>query len=442
MALGTIIFYFVLLCLVIKLLPFFKNSGIKVRFLWACFLLKFLVSFLMYYVYTYYYPNRIDADIFKFFDDSEIIYNSFFNSISDFKNLIFETNIDTHYYVENYLQHMNNWERLYDNGVYNDNRLLIKINAFFRFISFHQFHVHSLFFCFLSLTGLVAFCRVLKKFIPNNSILILLLFFLPSLLFWTSGILKESLHVFALGLFIFSITNILNHKTSGSSIVILISSLLLILYIKPFIFLAIAPPLIGYGLANYIKLKKWKIYLSILLFFALFLFFSTSIVPSINLLEILKQKQTNFILFSEFQEAGSQFHLTRMDNSIIGFLSVVPEGVLNCFIRPLPWEINGFIEIPIVIENSLIILFVFILIWLVLKKHIVVKEDHKNFIWFSVVYILILYSIIGVTTPVSGSLVRYKVSALPFLIFVLLYFFQNLSFVLTLEKKINRFVCA
>ena len=64
------LFDLILLCFVIKQLPFFKESGIKIEFLWAVLLIKFLVSICLFFIYTYYYPDRITADIFKFFDDS------------------------------------------------------------------------------------------------------------------------------------------------------------------------------------------------------------------------------------------------------------------------------------------------------------------------------------------------------------------------------------
>ena len=153
-------------------------------------------------------------------------------------NLIFETNLDDPYYVNGYLQKMNNWDRIYETGVYNDSRTIIKLNAIFRFISFGEFHVHSLFFCFLSLTGLVAFFRVAKKIFNNSqSILVIMLFFLPSLMFWTSGILKESVHLFALGLLLFSLDKVLRFKKISLSIVGLFVSLLLLVYIKIYVFL-------------------------------------------------------------------------------------------------------------------------------------------------------------------------------------------------------------
>ena len=43
-----------------------------------------------------------------------------------------------------------------------------------------------------------------------------------------------------------------------------------------------------------------------------------------------------------------------------------------------------------------------------------------HFLWFGVLFTIILFSIIGLTTLVIGAIVRYKVPAMPFLFFILL----------------------
>ena len=56
-----------------------------------------------------------------------------------------------------------------------------------------------------------------------------------------------------------------------------------------------------------------------------------------------------------------------------------------------------------------------------------------KFIVFSLIFILTLFTIIGLTTPVIGALVRYKMPALPFFFFVLLSFIKLKS----ISEKLN-----
>jgi hypothetical protein len=50
----------------------------------------------------------------------------------------------------------------------------------------------------------------------------------------------------------------------------------------------------------------------------------------------------------------------------------------------------------------------------------------------------LLFSIIGITTPVAGDLVRYKVPALPFLLGGMLLLLQNNRFLQSIEMDLEK----
>lgn len=437
------IIYFVVFYVLIKYLSFFKKAGVSPLFLGGILAIKFLVSLVLFYIYTNHYPNRTEADIFKYFDDSKIVYQSVYESPFDFVQLMTEYKIDNDHFFESYLQKMNNWDRMYDTNVYNDSRTIIKFNALFRFFSFGEFHVHSLFFCFLSLIGTVSLYRVVTKLFNNGkSLLLILLFLLPSILLWSSGVLKESILIFALGLLLLALDKILHFKSKRLPFLTILLCLVLMIYIKFYVLVAFVPAIFCYIIANFWKRPKYQIYIPLLAIFGLLALFSKYIPPHMDLVKILEGKQEDFVRLAEFQDAGSKFELTDIDQSLLGIVKVIPEGILNCFIRPLPWQTKGAIYYPAVFENILIILLIIWSVWLAFKREIKIAEDHKNFIWFSVVFILLLYSIIGVTTPVAGALVRYKVPALPFLMVVLIYLLQHTKRVIIIDNKIKDWVCA
>jgi hypothetical protein len=435
---GLVIVYFILFCLLIKQLPFFQKSGLKSSFLWGMLGIKFIISLGLFYIYTHHYPNRLEADIFKYFDDSEIVYASVYDSPVNFFKLMTEYKVDNDYFFEHYLQHMNNWDRMYDTNVYNDSRTIIKFNAIFRFFSFGKFHVHSLFFCFLSLIGTVALFRVVRKFYHNGtSVLALLMFLLPSVLLWSSGVLKESILIFALGLLFLALDSILHYKKRGIPFLTILLTLILMVYIKFYVLVAFVPAIVCYILAHYSKWSKWKTYIPVLLLFGGIALVSKHIPPHMDFVKILEGKQEDFVRLAEFQDAGSKFELTDIDRSFLGIVKVIPEGVANCFIRPLPWRANSLLSIPAILENIFILGLLVLGIIQLLKKAVTIKEEHKNFLWFSVVFIFLLYAIIGVTTPVAGALVRYKVPALPFLMVVLIYLLQEFKLLVQLESKVK-----
>ena len=73
-----IFFYYVLLLLIIKKWSFFKNTGISFNTLCLLFSVKFLFGLGIYYVYTFYYTDRKTADIFKYFDDAQFLFENVF----------------------------------------------------------------------------------------------------------------------------------------------------------------------------------------------------------------------------------------------------------------------------------------------------------------------------------------------------------------------------
>ena len=108
---------------------------------------------------------------------------------------------------QQYYEQMNYWARKIDSNIYNDSHTIIRFNTIVRFFSLGYYNVHTVFICFLSLIGLTG---IYKTFIPylqdKKRELLFAVFLLPSALFWGSGVLKEGLIFFALGLLIYYTT--------------------------------------------------------------------------------------------------------------------------------------------------------------------------------------------------------------------------------------------
>jgi len=59
------------------------------------------------------------------------------------------------------------------------------------------------------------------------------------------------------------------------------------------------------------------------------------------------------------------------------------------------------------------------LLFKILFLKIKINQDVKNVLWNSLFFIIMLFILTGVSTPVIGALVRYKVPGLLFLIIVI-----------------------
>jgi hypothetical protein len=158
------------------------------------------------------------------------------------------------------------------------------------------------------------------------------------------------------------------------------------------------------------------------------------------MIQILERKQSDFKRLAEWQNAGSEFELTSIEPSVLGIAKVIPEGLANCFIRPLPWDAKGAIYYPAILENMILLMLLIGIILALFNKELYAFDEAKNLLWFCFVFTLLLFIIIGITTPVAGALVRYKVPALPFLIVGCLYLLQNSKNLNFIERRLGKII--
>jgi hypothetical protein len=398
---------------------FIQESGIPSHWLSGLFLLKLGVGFILYIVYTEFYSVREEADIFKYFDDSLVVYNSLWKNPIDYLRLVFFKAPTADYFFDHYYVKMNHWSNPNDSIFYGDSILMIKANAILRLFSFGSFHVHSIFFNFLSFVGLIGVFRAFKSFFfCRKEWLIGVVFCLPSVLFWSSSVLKEGILLLLIGVLCFQLMTLkkkeeLNLKSLSLILVVIFFLSLLKFYVVA----AIAVPLVAFLISLLTQTKKVLfIYLGTLFCFSL-LFFNSSLV------NVLVLKQQDFLDLVSNTKAASSYEITSLKPDVFSVLKAVPNGVLNCFVRPFPSSSLSIMAIPAIIENIIILLGIgFITPQLLKRKNW--KAEHLNGLLFMLFFIFILFAIIGITTPVAGALVRYKVAALPFLGIVILYFYQ------------------
>lgn len=417
-----ILAYFTLLLWVISKWSFFKSSGIRTRILQGIFVLKFLIGVALTSIYTNHYQKRNEADIFKYYDDAKIMYGSLKTAPEDYFKMLFSIGNDNDYFYYTYYVKMNNWDRKYDTNIYNDSHTIIRLNALLMLISFGVFHVHTLFFCMISLIGLVALYRWSSNYVRKNYSLIIAIFLIPSVLFWTSGVLKEAILVFGLGMFLFASDHIFKQKFNWKNAILLLFSLVLLFYIKFYVLIAFIPCIIAYLISKKTQKLFPLIYVGTFAIFTITAFNAEKIPPHIDFVETLVRKQTDFKRLVSYQGAGSEFDLTSLEPSFTGVAKVVPEAIINCFIRPLPSKKTGSLQWITIFENLIIIVLLILLVITIVKHRFQFDFDasQRNTLWFAGMFTLTLFVIIGLTTPVAGALVRYKVPALPFLgIFIL-----------------------
>ncbi|MCX7743992.1 MAG: hypothetical protein N2167_05435 [Flavobacteriales bacterium] len=381
------------------------------------FLSKVLAGVFLYLIYTYYYTDRSKADIYRFYDDSAALYQLLFIHPNEFFTNLIGLSSDFSSGGK-YAHLMNNWQLPYDNPMYNDNRIVIRIHAVLRIISFGSFNTHTVFFSFFSFTGLFLITKTFYDFIRDWKTEIFIgTQLIPSVIFWTSGCLKESILMIGMGIFISSLFNDKNKQWYLRGIMIILGALIILLT-KFYILAALLPAAIGYFISKKFK-PGWQpmVFLLSTVFLGLTAAFSHYFFPKINLLEMLAFKQNNFVNLAVSEKAGSLITTTYLKPELSDIIIKTPEALLNTLLRPYPWESMGsiFKLIPM-LEN---LFFLFFIGWIIWNHR---KPAQLRFVLFCISFVLVLYIIVGLSTPVIGGMVRYKVPALPFLWITLLAF--------------------
>lgn len=375
------------------------------------FLLKIMAALALYFIYTQFYTERSTADIFRYYDDSAILYDTLVKQPWDFIRMLSGIQSDAPELLP-YYDRMNNWYNT--DLVFNDGRTMIRLNAFLRCFSVGTYFPHAVVMCFLAFIGLTGLFRVMDRLAPGRELpLLLCVYLLPSTLMWTSGMIKEAFLVFAMGWLFYGLSEMLTGSKAGAKrLFALVIPVFFLLSVKAYIFFMLIPVLLIFYLA--VKIKSFGRQKGIIMigFYFLILIMVAPLVTGRTTPLLLADKQAEFFHVAEVEKAGSLVQIPRLDGSWQALISDMPGAFLRTLTLPLPGQAHNFLMYFAVIENFLI--------WLLMLAGIrnLFKQGFRSPLnWAFLSFACALFILSGLVTPVIGALVRYKVPALPFLLF-------------------------
>lgn len=419
--------YCILFYYIIRRWSFFREPAVSSWILPYIFLLKCFSGILLGLLYTYHYTNHNDADSFKFFTDSRFIYESLLTNPYDFFRMLTGIDGESNDLMKYYLQ-MDSW--LNRNPLFNDNKTIIRMNALFRFFSLGYYYVHVIFINFISFTGLVLMYKAFRKFCPGKHLeLLLLTFLMPSLIFWGSGLLKDGILIFAFGLMIYALVNLIYSGITTRRVFLFSISLLILMITKVYVILLIIPAVFAW-IVSHGKSRK-IITLTFIISYVVYLSAAFNLYRidfDYNVAGVLFYKQKNFIEIGN-QHSASMINIPLFECSGPSIMKNAPEAFSITLFRPFITDAHGN---PLILLSSFENLFILLLILLCLISFKGRRKDADGFILFCISFVILLFTLIGLITPVLGAIVRYKIIALPCLMFCLVYFYDR-------EKLLSRF---
>lgn len=191
-----------------------------------------------------------------------------------------------------------NWDNgIGEDYLYNDNRVVIRIHSLIHFIAFDSYFAHALFNCLLSFIGMVYLFKTFKSFFIGNELLVLLVLCLfPSVWFYTGAPLKEGITFLLLGLLLFRTKKTFAGKNMTQNLILLLALIWCACLLKPYVLIyAFICFAVFYQLYNTASLKK-KFSVFVLIIFSLGILLNTVsiFIKNISLTEVAVKRQHTF----------------------------------------------------------------------------------------------------------------------------------------------------
>ena len=407
------ILWIYLLVHAMKRIPFFRDvPGLPYKTLIVFFLVKVFAGALFIFIYTYYYESRT-ADIYRYFNESKVLYGALFSNPMDFLRMLTGIGADAPH-LQGYFDKMPYWwdPELYP--VYNDNRLMIRYNAMLNLVSFGKIHVNSVIANFFSFAGLVAIYKFALGYLDTKKVHLLKygIFLFPSMILWGSGLIKEILLIPAMGFFIYYSDHIFSGKRLKLGQYLFLAILVsLLLLLKVYVLLLLLPCLAAFYLSGWIKKSSSGFIFPVTILVAgLAVLLAGWLFPQFDPFTILAKRQNFYMRFSIFVNAGSLIHEVFLKPDFTSIVSYVPQALFNVLFRPHLFDSANPIILSAALENlGIFLILILTIIYGIRKKGL------NRIEWFGLWFMVLLFVFIGITTQVYGTLVRFKIPALPFL---------------------------
>jgi len=415
------------------------------RFFMPAFTFKIIGAVLLGIIYQFYYKG---GDTLNYWHQTEVINSSFSDSIGIWFRLITGSaeiyDVDVYKYTT----------QLFWYGRSSPEYLISIIGAIIGLFTMTTYLPTAVIFSALSFIGVWKMYVVFTKLYPRlTKQLAFAILFIPSVIFWGSGFMKDTITLTCIGW----ITHFFYKVFFENKKIILNSAwalffLYVIFIIKSYIVMAFLPAVLlwGVGLMSY-KIKDKRL----ILFVRYFLY--ASAIGGIALIggrlqsEMFGEYNIESLGYKSFttreylykmstETDGSGYTLGDMDPTLMGMLQRAPEGVNVTLFRPYLWEARKPIVMVSAIESLLYLIFTIVAIVRNNPIRLVQRVMADETLQFCLIFTLVFAFAVGISTSNFGSLVRYKIPCLPFYtaFLIILYYPPKQELILRKERDKSR----
>ncbi len=308
---------------------------------------------------------------------------------------------------------------------------IVRIAAVFGLLTFSTYSSVALLFAFFSFWGLWLMYQSFYRIYPELKWpFAIAIFFIPTVFFWGSGILKDTVTLGAVGFLVYAFIQIVfERRRIIFNSLLLVLSIYVIYSVKLYILLSLAPALVFwffiYRIGRIPSLVAKILISPFLLGIALFLAYYVALKAgedndryALDKIAETAQVTAYDIRYWTGKDAGSGYSLGELDGTIGSMIKLAPQAVNVALFRPYLWEVRNPLMLLSALE-ALVLFLLFIRLFFKNKLHFIVGSIKVPIILFCLIFSIVFAFGVGISTYNFGTLSRYRIVMVPFFLIAL-----------------------
>lgn len=326
------------------------------------------------------------------------------------------------------------------------NFMVVRFVSIISFFTLGKYLLTNLVFSLLAFTGAwKLFLFFYEQYPHMHRKFAIAILYLPTFVFWSSGILKDSICIASIGWITYSLYQLFVKRSSliKNTVYLLIFGYLL-WSIKPYILISYVPFFFLYLILKNVSMvnsKAVKLVLAPVLIIGSMLAFS-------RILDNLKEEMGQYAVGSltknvknmndayENQNRNDNSSMftygTEFDGSITGLVKMAPVFIGTTFFRPFIWESKKLSTLLSSLEGMALLIFTIMVFYKAGFKTAFQTLTKNPLALYCFLFSMLFALFVGATTLNFGSLCRYKIPCMPFFV-ISIFLIQDAA----LQKKEN-----
>ena len=304
---------------------------------------------------------------------------------------------------------------------------VIRLAAILDLFTFSSYSATAILFAVIAFTGgWMLFLAFYQRYPDMHRWIAFSALFVPSVVFWGSGIFKDSITLSALGVATYTFHRIfIERKLKVTSVLLLLLSFWIIFSIKKYILLCFLPAvLLWWAATNMSRISSQMLRIIVAPvtgILAMFLAYYAVLKvgeddPRYHISRLAETAQiTAYDIrygWGARTGEGSGYTLGELDGSWQSMIGLAPQAINTSLFRPYLWEVMNPLMLLSAIEAFVLLLLTVYVVWN--TRWNLLAYLKKPDVLFCLVFALVFAFAVGVSTFNFGTLSRYKIPMMPF----------------------------